>query len=51
MSPEELGMPWLDLGHVPQTNHFSIEDSLNVSAYPKQKPKVENIPEKIDEGK
>ena len=50
MSPEELGLPWLDLGNVPQTNNFSMEEILNVTAYPKQKPKVENIQEKIDEG-
>ena len=49
-SPEELGLPWLDLGHVPKINQFSIEEILNVTAYPNQKPKVEKVQEKIDEG-
>ena len=43
-------MPWLDLGHVPKINQFSIEEILNVTAYPNQKPKVEKAQEKIDEG-
>ena len=49
MSPEELGLPWLDQGHVPQDNNISIEDILKVTAYPSQKPKVEKIQEKIDD--
>ena len=49
MSPEELGLPWLDLGEMPQTSDFSM-DFLEVTAYPQQQPKKENIQENIDEG-
>ena len=49
MSPEELGLSWLDQGHVAEDNDISIEDILKVTAYPSQKPKVEKVQEKIDE--
>ena len=48
MSPEELGLPWIDLGEVPKASKFSL-DFLDVTAYPRPKPKTENINEKIDE--
>ena len=48
MSPEELGLPWIDLGIIPKASVFSLKE-LDVTAYPKENPKIENIDEKIDE--
>ena len=49
MSPEQLGLPWLDLGKVPKPSNLSL-NFYEVTAYPRQKPKVENVHEKVDEG-
>ena len=48
LTPEEIGLPWLDLGHVPEESNGEL-DFYDVTAYPRVQPKKESTHPKIDE--
>ena len=43
MSPEEIGLPWLDLGEIPEEVPWD-DFSADETAYPKQAAKKQQIP-------
>ena len=49
MSPEELGLPWLDLGKPPQISDFSL-DSVEVTAYPMPSSRKESVQKNMGDG-
>ena len=48
LTPEEIGLPWLDLGHIPKESKGEL-DFYDLTAYPRVQPKKESAHPKIDE--